>query len=141
MFHYYIKDDLTEGKARIKQALKENRYQENIVSNIMKRITNTQSFSQSQQQKQATDVQDEEIRMSINLPYVKGTSEKLRHILKSHKIRFTFYTEGALRKILCKPKNRVATEDKDSILYEITEIYQNSHMYVVNFSHTMIKGL
>ena len=71
MFHYHIKDDLTEGNARIKQALKENRYQENIVSNIMKRITNNQSFSQSQQQKQATDVQDEEIRMSINLPYVK----------------------------------------------------------------------
>ena len=84
----------------------------------MKRITNNQSLSQSQQQKQATDVQDEEIRMIINLPYFKGTSEKLRHILKSHKIRFIFYTESALRKILCKPKNRVAAEDKDSTLYQ-----------------------
>ena len=68
---------------------------------------------------QATDIQDEEIRMTINLPYTEGTSEKLRHILKSHKIRSTFYTENTLRKLLCKPKGRVATEDKNNIIYEI----------------------
>ena len=61
-----------------------------------------------------------EIRMSINLPYVEGTSEKLRRILRSHKIRSTFYTENALRKLLCKPKDRVATEDKNNIVYEIS---------------------
>ena len=57
--------------------------------------------------------------MSINLPYVEGTSEKLRHILGSHKIRSTFYTEKALRKLLCKPKDRVDTEDKNNIVSEI----------------------
>ena len=55
--------------------------------------------------------------MSINLPYVEGTSEKLRRILRSHKIRSTFYTEITLRKLLCKPKDRV--EDKNNIVYEI----------------------
>ena len=74
---------------------------------------------QSQQLTQATDIQEEEIRMSINLPYVEGTSEKLRRILRSHKIRSTFYTEMTLRKLLCKPKDRVATEDKNNIVYEI----------------------
>ena len=34
--------------------------------------------------------------MSTNLPYIKGTSEKLQYILKSHKIRSTFYM-----KVLC----------------------------------------
>ena len=62
-----------------------------------KRITNNHSLSQSQQQTQATDIQEEEIRMSINLLYVEGTSEKLRHILRSHKIRSTFYTESTLQ--------------------------------------------
>ena len=52
---------------------------------------------------QATDIQDEEIRMSINLPFVEGTSEKLRHILSFYKIRSTFYTEKTLCKLLCKP--------------------------------------
>ena len=62
-----------------------------------KRITNNHSLSQSQQQTQATDIQEEEIRMSINSLYVEGTSEKLRHILRSHKIRSTFYTESTLQ--------------------------------------------
>ena len=35
------------------------------------------------------------------------------------KIRSTFYAESTLRKLLCKPKDRVATEDKDNIVYEI----------------------
>ena len=74
---------------------------------------------QSQQQTQASDFQEEEIRMSINLQHVEGTSEKLRRILRSHKIRSTFYTESPLRKILCKPKDWVATEDKNNIVYEI----------------------
>ena len=58
--------------------------------------------------------------MSINLPYGEGTSEKLQHILRSHKIRSTFYTERLLRKLLFKPKDRVAaTEDKNNIVYKI----------------------
>ena len=71
---------------------------------------------QSQQLTQATDIQEEEIRISINLPHVEGTIEKLWRILRSHKIRLTFYTEMTLRKLLCKPKDRVATEDE---IYEI----------------------
>ena len=65
--------------------LKENGYQESIISKIFKKITNNHSLPQLQQQTQATDIQEEEIKMSINLPYVEGTSEKLRRILRSHK--------------------------------------------------------
>ena len=66
-------------------------------------------MSQSQQQTQATDIQEEEITMGINLGYIEGTSEKLQPILESHKIRSTFYTENTLRKLICKPKDQVAT--------------------------------
>ena len=57
--------------------------------------------------------------MSINLPYVEGASEKLGRILRSHRIRSTFYTVNTLRKLLCKLKDRVAAEDKNNIVYEI----------------------
>ena len=57
--------------------------------------------------------------MSINIPYVAGTNEKLWRILRSHKIRLTFYTEKTLHKLLYKPKDWVATEDKNNIVYEI----------------------
>ena len=42
-------------------------------------------MSQSQQQTQATDMKVEEIRTSINLPYIEGTSKKLQRKLKSNK--------------------------------------------------------
>ena len=57
--------------------------------------------------------------MSINLAYVEGTDEKLRHILRSQKIRPAFYTDRTLHKLLSKPKDRVATEDKNNTVYEI----------------------
>ena len=95
--------------------LKENGFQESII----KRITNNHSLPQSQQLTEATDIQEEKIRMSINLSYVEGTSEKLWRILRSHKIRSNFYTENTLTKLLCKPKDRVAKEDKNNIIYEI----------------------
>ena len=79
--------------------LKENGYQESIISKTFRRVTNNHSLSQLQQQTQAADIQEEKIRMSINLPYVEGTSEKLRLILRSHRIRPTFYTENTLRKL------------------------------------------
>ena len=51
-------------------------------------------------QTHATDIEKQEVRMSVNLPYVEGTSEKLRRILRSRKIRSTFYTEETLHKLL-----------------------------------------
>ena len=109
------KDDLHKENTTLKQVLKENRYQESINNKIFKGIKNNHSLPQSQQLTQATDIQEEEIRMSIKLPYV----EKLRHILRSHKIRSTFYTKNFLHKLLSKPRDRVATEDKNNIAYEI----------------------
>ena len=98
------KDDLHKENARIKQVLKENGYQENIISKIFRKISNNHSLPHSQQLTQVRDIQEEEIRMSRNLLYVKGTSEKLQRILRSHKIRSRFYTEKTLRNLLCKPK-------------------------------------
>ena len=98
------KDDLHKENARIKQVLKENGYRESIINKIFRRITNNHSLPQSQQLTQATDIQEEEIRMSINLLYVEGTSEKLWRILRSHKIRSTFHTEKTLCKLLGKSK-------------------------------------
>ena len=87
------KDDLHKENARIKQALKENGYQESIISKIFRKITNNHGLLQSQKLTQVTDIQEKEIRMSINLPFVEGTNERLWCILRSHKIRPIFYTE------------------------------------------------
>ena len=96
-----------------------NKYQESIISKVFKRITNKHSLPHPQQQTQATDTQEKEIRMSINLLYVEGTNEKLQSMLRSHKIRSIFYTKTTLCKLLCKPKDQVATEDKNNTVYGI----------------------
>ena len=101
-------DDVTKKNARIRQ----NVNRESNISKTFKRATNNHSLSPSQQQTQATDIQEDEIKMSINLPYIEGTREK-RGILGSHKVRFTFYTEITLHKLLCKPRHRVATEVRE----------------------------
>ena len=75
------------------QVLKKYGYQKSIISNILQVINNNPSLSQSQKQTQATDIPEEEIRMSVNLPYVEGASEKQQQILRSHKIRSTLYTK------------------------------------------------
>ena len=58
--------------------------------------------------------------ISKKLPYVEGTSEKLRHVSKSHKIISTFHIEITLHKLLCKPKDRVAAEDKTISFMKLT---------------------
>ena len=73
------KDDLTKENAKIKQVLKENGYQESIISKIFMRITSNHSLPQSQQT-QATDILENDIKRSISLPYVEGTSEELQRI-------------------------------------------------------------
>ena len=60
--------------------LKENGYQESIISKVFKRINNNRNLPQSEQQTQTTDNQEEKIRVSINFLYVEGTSEKLQLI-------------------------------------------------------------
>ena len=93
--------------------LNENGYQESIISKIFKRITKNHSLSLSQQQTQAADIQEKEMKMSTNLPYVEGTSKKLRRTLRSHKIISTLYTEDNLGKLHCKQKDWIATEDME----------------------------
>ena len=99
-----------------KQVLKENGYQESIISEIFQRITNNHSLSQSQQQMQARDIEEEAIRMSINLPYIEGTSEKLWGMPRSCKVRSTFYNQSTLCKVLCKLKDQAATDYKSNIV-------------------------
>ena len=98
--------------------LRETEYQEIIISKIFKIINTNHGLSQSLQT-QVADIQELEIRMIINLPLtLKFISEKLWYILRSHKIRSFFCTKNTLCKPLCKPKDRVATEDKSYIVYE-----------------------
>ena len=51
--------------------LKDNGYRESIINKIFRRVTNNHSLPQSQQLTQITDIQEEEIRISINFCMLK----------------------------------------------------------------------
>ena len=89
--------------------LKENGYKESIISKIIKRIANNHSLSQLQQQKQARDIKEEDIRMSIKVLVKK-------YGLYSE-IGSTFYTESTLHKILCILKIEKLQKITNSIVY------------------------
>ena len=48
--------------------LKENGYEESIISKFFKKYTINHSLSSSQQRTQATDIHEEKIKMSVSLP-------------------------------------------------------------------------
>ena len=93
-----------------------------IRKTLLVKSINYHSLSQSEQHTQVTNIQEEEIRMSINLSQVEKTSEKLRRILRSQKTRFSFYTGSTLGKVICKPKDRELQKIKTIPLMILTVI-------------------
>ena len=78
------------------------------------------SVFRSHQETQAIYILELDIKISIDIPYLEESSENLWRIFRFHEIRSTFYTGSTLRKLLCKPKDWVATEYKNNIVYEIS---------------------
>ena len=118
---YFIitsKDHLTKEKARTKQKLKKNWYRESIINKIFRDLLTIPDFL-GHNNKCKSKMSKKKDWNECKVTVLESTNEKLGLILRSHKIRSTFYTESTLCKLLCKLKDRVATEDKNNITYEI----------------------
>ena len=85
--------------------LKGKGYQGSAVSKIFKRITKNYTLSQSQKRSIATTIYEEENTINKTLVYVKKDNEKLRRGLRSHNIRFIFYTKKSFNSPLSKRKD------------------------------------
>jgi UDP-N-acetyl-D-mannosaminuronate dehydrogenase len=66
---------------------------------------------------------DNEEGKNINLPYIKGTTEKITRILKKGNIKVSFSPPGTLRKML--------DHAKDAINQDCKKVYILSHAPVV----------
>ena len=89
---------------------------------VNKRNFYNHSWSQTQQQTQDIDIQEEQIRIKMNLPYFEGTIEKLWRILRFHRVRPTFSIKKALRKVLFKSKDYGGIEEKTKLLMKLTVV-------------------
>ena len=57
---------------------------------------------------------------SVTLPYVQGTSERLRRVLSNLDIRVTFRPHCTLRHLLVKPKDPVPPDRRKGVVYKIS---------------------
>ena len=64
--------------------LKENGYQESIISKIFKRVTKNHTLSQSLQQTQTTDIQAEKVRKNINCDVYSDLTNKIHFLRWKH---------------------------------------------------------
>ena len=59
-------------------------------------------------------------KITLPLPYVRGTSEKLARVFKKHGVRTYHKPVNTLRSLLVKPKDKTPIEKKCGVVYHIT---------------------
>lgn len=55
----------------------------------------------------------------ISMPYVKGLSEKIQHVLKPHNLKLAHKTNNTTKPIFTQLKTQIPKEKKSNIVYEI----------------------
>ena len=95
---------------RITGVLKANMYKGDSINKISRKVSNP---------KQTEKPEKEDPICSVNLPYIKGTSERLRRSLQKQNIRCTFYSQNTLKKTLSRPKDKIEALEKANVVYKI----------------------
>ena len=139
---------MTIEKERIVNVLMSNDYSKKMINRVQNKVERRKTMPRVDSE----ETEEEELVGHVNLPYVKGTSEILRRILQSHKIRSTFYSKDTLRKSLSHPKDPISVELQNNVVYKIpcndcNAIYigeskrslktrSKEHQYAVRAGHT-----
>ena len=103
-------EDLDREYKRISSVLQANEYKQDHIRKVTKRMSKP---------RQNPEVDKEEPICSMNLPYIRGTSEKIRRSLSKQNIRCTFYSLHTLKKSLSRPKDKVDDLEKSNVVYKI----------------------
>jgi hypothetical protein len=62
---------------------------------------------------------DQRSRGYVTLPYIKGVTERVQRIYRSHNISSTVKPHTSLRNILVHPKDKIDDDDKTGVVYQI----------------------
>ena len=108
-------NDLKKENDRIVKVLSENDYDKKSIFKVKRKVQSARTNNIAV----SDDAADTEPTKFLSLPYIPGTSESLRRILASHKIKCAFYSKNTLRKHLSKPKDAVPQEQRNNIVYKI----------------------
>jgi len=73
----------------------------------------------SKPNKEKKQITEEKSKHMVVLPYVKGTTETLQRIFRSHKVASAVRPHTTLRKLLVHPKDKIPDEKKCGVIYEV----------------------
>ena len=96
---------IDQEKLHLKKVFKSNNYPQQF---IRQAIHCSSTFT--------SNVQDTPIT-SISIPYIKGTSEHIKRILKKVSIRVCFESHNTIRRHLCHPKDTVPMKERSAVVY------------------------
>ena len=108
------KKELERENERIVEVLRANDYSTESIMRVKRKVERS-----NRSQVSTSTEEDTEPKRFIGLPYIPGTSEALRRVFTSHKIKCAFYSKETLRKQLSKPKDKVPLDDRNNIVYKI----------------------
>ena len=96
----------------VRSVLDANGYDNSIIRKVEKRISDnrTSNIEESAEQEAVT---------TICIPYISGMSNALQRIFRTHNIKCRFRSTDTLRNILSHPKDKIATNDLNNVIYQI----------------------
>ena len=115
------KEELTH----IFHALRSNDYPEKIIEKF------------SEQRVQPISAGNDDVKATITIPYILGTSDALRRVLSEVGVRVTFRPQATLRGLLVHPKDPVPSDMKANVVYNIPcQVCPKSYVYWANIQDT-----
>lgn len=77
------------------------------------------SIEEKKQKPKSATKKEEKNKGHVMLPYIHGLSERLRRVLKQHKIGSTFKPFNKVSQTIVHPKDQIQKEDKCGVVYEV----------------------
>ena len=92
------------------KVFRSNHYPSNIVRRVSRECIQQSISNPPEREKPIT---------SICIPYIQGTSERIRHILTGYNIRTSFRVSNTIRQYLSRPKDVIPLLSRSGVVYSI----------------------
>ena len=107
-------EDKKEEICTIKTALGHCGYPQWLVDDTRKKI------EEKKKMQKVTTKKKEKNKAHVIIPYVQGTSERMKRVFKQHKIGTTFRPKNKISQMIVHPKDQICKEEKCGVVYQIS---------------------
>ncbi len=115
--------------AHIKKALKKYGYPNWTIKKVKKDMAKKAELTTMQKKQHKKKQQQDRAKGMVVLPYIKGTTEAVRRVLKKYGVGTCVKPYQTLRQILVHPKDKIEHTKKTEVVYQIP-CKNCSHSYV-----------